>query len=218
MTRILTIDLEHPQEAVLNDAVRILREGGVIAYPTETFYGLGVDAENEQAIEKIFRIKGREFRNPIALIIGDKQPLDGLITEMSPAGHMLAERFWPGPLTMVMKASAKVSPRLTAGSGKIGIRISSHPLAQALATSFSGAITATSANLSGGPECLDAAQVLAQLGNRIDAILDGGVTPGGRGSTFLDVTSAPPVLLREGAVPEELIRSYLGGNFLISRH
>ena len=209
MTRVLTIDQEHPREAILFDAVRILREGGVLAFPTETFYGLGVDAENEQAIEKIFHIKGREFRNPIALIIGDEKPLNGLIAEFPPAGRRLADRFWPGPLTMVMKASAKVSPRLTAGSGKIGIRVSSHPLAQALATSFGGAITATSANLSGGPECLDAAQVLEQLGDRIDAILDGGATPGGRGSTFMDITAVPPVLLREGAVPEALIRSYL---------
>ncbi len=209
MTRILKIGPDHPQETILRDAVCILREGGVIAYPTETFYGLGVDAGNEQAIEKIFRIKGREFRNPIALIIGDEKPLKGLIDEITPAGLMLAGQFWPGPLTLVMKASERVSPRLTAGSGKVGIRVSSHPLAQALATAFGGAITATSANLSGGPECLDAAQVLEQLKGRIDAVLDGGATLGGRGSTFLDVTADAPVLLREGAVPEKLIRSYL---------
>jgi L-threonylcarbamoyladenylate synthase len=207
MTKILKIDPNHPEEKIIAETVSILRRGGIIVYPTETFYGLGVDGENEQAIEKIFHVKGRAFRNPIALIIGDETQLNDLITEFPAVGHLLADKLWPGPLTLVMKASAKVSPRLTAGSGKIGIRISSHPLAKTLAMTFSRAITATSANLSGAPECNTVQQVLEQLGDSIDAIIDGGMTPGGEGSTFLDITTEPPTLLRKGVVPESIIRS-----------
>jgi len=207
MTEILKTDHAHLQDKIIEKAVRLLRDGGVIAYPTETFYGLAVDGQNEGAIEKIFRVKGRAFRNPIALIIGDEKPLDGLVTAISPIGRLLADTFWPGPLTLVMQAKTTISPRLTAGSGKIGIRVSSHPLAKALAIAFGGAITATSANLSGAPECRTAQEVLDQLKDSIDAIIDGGLTPGGAGSTFVDVTTDPLIILREGAVPAELIRS-----------
>ena len=207
MTKILKIDPNHPEAEILAEAVSILHRGGIIAYPTETFYGLGVDGENEQAIEKIFLVKGRAFRHPIALIIGDEAPLSDLTTEFPAVGRLLADKLWPGPLTLVVKSSAKVSPRLTAGSGKIGIRISSHLVAKALAMTFGRAITATSANLSGAPECNTGQQVLEQLGDRIDAIIDGGVTPGGEGSTFLDITTEPPTLLRKGIVPESIIRS-----------
>jgi L-threonylcarbamoyladenylate synthase len=207
MTDIFKIDHAHPQDEIIGKAVKILRDGGVIAYPTETFYGLAADAENEQAIKKIFHVKGREFRNPIALIIGDEKPLDGLVNGIPPVGRLLADTFWPGPLTLVMQAKAAVSPRLTAGSGKVGIWISSHPLAKALAIAFGGAITATSANLSGASECRTAQEVLDQLKDSVDAVLDGGITPGGAGSTFVDITTEPVTVLREGAIPAALIRS-----------
>jgi L-threonylcarbamoyladenylate synthase len=205
MPLILNVDPSHPDKPTLEKAVGILRSGGIIAYPTETFYGLGVDAENREAIEKIFLVKGRDFNNPVALIMGDEEPLTRLASQVPEYGRTLMERFWPGPLTLLFKATPAVSGVLTAGSGKIGIRISSHPVARLLSQMLGRPITATSANLSGHPECVTTSDVIDQIGERIDAVIDGGKTPGGLGSTILDVTGDAPVVLRAGAIPEEVI-------------
>ncbi len=151
--------------------------------PDGTFYGLAVDAMNDDAIGKIFRIKGRAFTNPIALIAGDEDGIGALVAEIPVAAHRLMRAFWPGPLTLLFAASDRIRPCLTAGIGKIGIRISSHPIAAGLAMLLGKPITATSANLSGAPECSTAAEVLDSLGVRVDLVIDGGATPGGKGST-----------------------------------
>jgi len=200
MPQVLEINPLKPQDALIRRAVVVLRAGGVVAFPTETFYGLAVDAMNDGAIERIFAIKGRAFSNPIALIAGDKSGIGALVAEIPAAAQRLMQAFWPGPLTLLFSASPRISPRLTAGTGKIGIRISSHPIAAGLAMRLGGPITATSANLSGAPECSNAAEVLANLGDRVDLVIDGGATPGGKGSTLLDITADPPVCLREGAI------------------
>ncbi|MCX5823919.1 MAG: L-threonylcarbamoyladenylate synthase [Deltaproteobacteria bacterium] len=192
MALFLKIDPGKPDEEKLAEAVRILVEGGVAAFPTETFYGLGADARNEAAVEKIFRIKGRDFRNPIALIVADDREVSPLVEEIPAAAKILMQTFWPGPLTLIFRAAPSVSSRLTGGTGKIGIRVSSHPIARLLAAGLAGPLTATSANLSGGPECSSA-----------DAVT------GGAGSTILDVTVSPPRILREGAIPGGLIRDAL---------
>jgi L-threonylcarbamoyladenylate synthase len=209
MPQILKINPQQPEDGLIREAVRILLAGGVAAFPTETFYGLAVDAANGEAIERIFQIKGRAFSSPIALIAGSKNGISGLVMEIPAAARRLMQAFWPGPLTLLFAASAQISPRLTAGTGKIGIRVSSHPVADSLANTLDGAITATSANLSGAPECLTAAEVLATLGDRIDLIIDGGPAPGGQGSTFLDITVDPPICLREGAISLPLIEDSL---------
>jgi L-threonylcarbamoyladenylate synthase len=209
MALLLKIDLEKPDEEKLAEAVRILVAGGVAAFPTETFYGLGADARNEAAVEKIFRIKGRDFRNPIALIVADEREVVPLVEEIPATAKILMQRFWPGPLTLIFRAAPSVSSRLTGGTGKIGIRVSSHPVARFLAAALSGPLTATSANLSGGPECSSANAVVRTLGDLPDAVIDGGPTPGGAGSTILDVTVSPPRILREGAIPGGLIRDAL---------
>jgi L-threonylcarbamoyladenylate synthase len=200
MPQVLEINPTKPQDALIRRAVVVLQAGGVVAFPTETFYGLAVDAMNDEAIEKIFRIKGRAFSNPIALIAGDKSGIGALVGEIPVAAHRLMQAFWPGPLTLLFSASPRISPRLTAGTGKIGIRISSHPIAAGLAMLLGKPITATSANLSGAPESSAAAEVLTSLGDRVDLVIDGGATPGGKGSTLLDITADPPVCLREGAI------------------
>lgn len=200
MPQILEINPLKPQDALIRRAVVVLQAGGVVAFPTETFYGLAVDAMNSRAIERIFAIKGRAFSNPIALIAGDKSGIGALVAEIPTTAHRLMQTFWPGPMTLLFSASSRISPRLTAGTGKIGIRISSHPIAAGLAMRLGGPITATSANLSGAPECNAAAEVLANLGDRVDLVIDGGVTPGGKGSTLLDITADPPICLREGAI------------------
>jgi L-threonylcarbamoyladenylate synthase len=209
MPQILKINPQQPEDGPIRQAVLILQAGGVVAFPTETFYGLAVDATNGNAIERIFQIKGRAFSSAIALIAGSKNEISGLVTDIPTIAHRLMQTFWPGPLTLLFRASQQISPRLTAGTGKIGIRVSSHPIADSLANRLGGPITATSANLSGAPECLTASEVLATLGDRIDLIIDGGPAPGGKGSTFLDITVDPPACLREGAISLFLIRKLL---------
>jgi L-threonylcarbamoyladenylate synthase len=205
MTLLLKIDPEKPDVEKIAEAVRILLGGGVATFPTETFYGLGADARNEAAVEKIFRIKGRDFRNPIALIVADDQEVSLLVEEIPATAIILMKTFWPGPLTLIFRAAPSVSSRLTGGTGKIGIRVSSHPVARLLAAGLAGPLTATSANLSGEPECSSAYAVIRTLGDLPDAVIDGGLTPGGAGSTILDVTVSPPRILREGAIPGGLI-------------
>lgn len=206
MPQILKINPQQPENELIHEAVALLRAGKVVAFPTETFYGLAVDAANDSAIERIFQIKGRAFSSPIALIAGSKSGISGLVTEIPDVAQRLMQAFWPGPLTLLFPASPQISPRLTAGTGKIGIRVSSHPIADSLANRLGGPITATSANLSGTSECLIAGEVLATLGNRIDLIIDGGPSPGGKGSTFIDTTVDPPVCLREGAIALSMLQ------------
>jgi L-threonylcarbamoyladenylate synthase len=209
MTTILRIDPENPEPDKIDEAVAILKGGGVIAFPTETFYGLGADARNEAAIDKIFGIKGRDFKNPILVVIGDGVHLDAFAADIPGNARKLMERFWPGPLTIVFRAATSVSPKLTAGSGKIGIRLTSHPIAMAISKRLGGPVTATSANLSGAPECSSAVEVLSQLEGKIDGIVDGGQTPGGQGSTIVDATAGSVKILREGVIPAAVIQDTL---------
>lgn len=209
MAEIIPLDPDRPGPDLLERAAAVLRAGGVIAYPTETFYGLGADAANADAIERIFTIKGRPANSPIALIASGERDIQRLVREISPAARLLMKSFWPGPLTLLFPARDCVNPRLTAGTGKIGLRISSHPIAQELTKAVGRSITATSANLSGSRECSTAGEVEAQLGEFLDAIIDGGPTRGKAGSTIADMTLNPPVILREGALPASPIYDLL---------
>jgi L-threonylcarbamoyladenylate synthase len=205
MSEILKPNKDNSEEKILARALAILISGGIIAYPTETFYGLGADATNEKAIEKIFAVKGRNFKNPVSLIIGQADDIYPLVQDIPESAHKLMASFWPGALTIVFQASNKISPLLTAGSGKIGLRVSSHPIARGIVQKLKRPLTATSANLSGAPECTQASEVAEQIGDIIDAIVDLGDTPGMKGSTIIDVTFYPPVILREGAISRKTI-------------
>jgi L-threonylcarbamoyladenylate synthase len=209
MPEVLKINPRNPDMALVAKAVHILEEGGVIAYPTETFYGLGADGSNDKAIERIFHIKGRDSRNPLSVIIGDMSYLRNLVQEIPEVAMRLMKTFWPGALTLVFRASQNVSPLLTADSGKIGIRVSSHRIADALVKVIHRHITATSANLSGARECTSAHDVIECIGYQIDAVVDCGPTPGGAGSTIIDVTTTPPVILREGVISPVSLRKAL---------
>jgi L-threonylcarbamoyladenylate synthase len=209
MPEILKISDQNSEELILTKAAKILLGGGIIAYPTETFYGLGADATNEKAIQKIFTVKVRDFKNPISLIIGQTDDIYALVQNVSEAAKKLMAAFWPGALTIVFSAANTVSPLLTAGSGKIGLRLSSHKGALGIVQKLKRPLTATSANLSGAPECISASDVALQLGDKIDAIIDLGNTPGTKGSTIIDVTSTPPVILREGAISRKIIEKYI---------
>ncbi|MCD6153052.1 MAG: threonylcarbamoyl-AMP synthase [Syntrophobacterales bacterium] len=205
MVKILKLDPDNPDQPSIDKAADILREGGIIAYPTETFYGLGADAENEKAIEKIYTIKGRNFKNPISIIIGNRTDVIKLVKDVPETGSLLMNRFWPGGLTILFEASHNVPRQLTAGTGKIGIRLSGNLIATSLAKTFSKAVTATSANLSGQKECLSVDDVIDSIGNSVDAIIAGGSTLGGLASTIVDVTTDPPNIVREGVVPTTFI-------------
>ncbi len=209
MPEILKPGTEISEDAMINRAVTILTDGGIIAYPTETFYGLGVDATHEEAIGKIFAVKGRNFKNPVSLIIAKPEDINMLVTDVPETAKKLIDAFWPGALTIVFQASDTVSPLLTAGTGKIGLRVSSHPIALKIVQNMKKPLTATSANLSGAPECSTASEVTGQIGGKIDAILDGGKTPGGASSTLIDVTLNPPVVLREGSISRQSIKEHL---------
>jgi len=205
MPEILKSGTDNPEEKILTRAAEILAGGGIIAYPTETFYGLGADATNEKAIQKIFAIKGRDFKNPISLIVGRPEEIYPLVKNVPENAKKLMSALWPGALTIVFSASNKISPLLTAGSGKIGLRVSSHPLAGKIAQKIKAPLTATSANLTGSPECSKAAEVIKQIGDKIDAIIDWGKTAGGKASTVIDVTFDPPIIIREGAISRKKI-------------
>ena len=209
MTTIIKINPYSPEPDRIDEAFALLKKGGVIAFPTETFYGLGADARNEAAIDKIFGIKGRDFRNPILVVIGERVHLDAFAADVPEDARKLMDRFWPGPLTIVFRAAISVSPKLTAGSGKIGIRLTSHPIAMAISKRLGGPVTATSANLSGAPECSSTAEVLSQLEGKIGGLVDGGKTPGGQGSTIVDATVSPVKVLREGVIDAALIQDTL---------
>lgn len=190
MPRILKINTGHSEEDVIGSAAAIISRGGVIAYPTETIYGLGADATNEQAIRKIFEIKGRNFSNPVSLIIGRREDVHPLVRAIPKTAQKLMDAFWPGPLTIVFEAAGCVSPLLTAKTGKIGIRLSGHDGARQIALAAGKPLTATSANLSGLPECATADEVIAQLGDRLDAVVDLGNTSGTAGSTIIEIGRA----------------------------
>ena len=194
----------------IKKAAQIILQGGIIAFPTETFYGLAADALNEAALKKIFQVKKREESKPLLLLIADKNWLKGLVQNISPLAERLMERFWPGPLTLVFNASAQLSPLLTANTGKIGIRLSPHPVTQALVQAVGRAITGTSANLSGQPSTLTAREVFQSLGESLDAVLDGGKTAGGPGSTILDVSDPSPQIIREGMISGNELSPFLG--------
>jgi L-threonylcarbamoyladenylate synthase len=205
---LLKIDDQNFPE-VIQDAAKVILSGGVVAVPTESFYGLAAHALNEKAIERLFAVKQRREDNPVLILIASKESLDSYVMKVSIRTRKLMERFWPGGLTMVFCARPQVSDLLTAGTGKIGVRLSSHPVPTELARAVGAPITGTSANRSGQPSCSTAEEVRDTIGKDIDMILDGGKTPGGKGSTILDVTVDPPILLREGIVSLDKLCAFL---------
>ncbi len=201
--------VENHQHLQAEKAAGILRSGGLVGYPTESFYGLAADAANETAIHRLFFVKKRKPGKPVLLLIPAVECLARYAAHVSETAERLISAFWPGGLTLVFQAQKDVSTLLTAGTGKIGIRLSSHPDAKALTQAFGAAITGTSANISGVPPCNTPDSVLRALGKEVEMILDGGKTPGQKPSTVLDVTHSPPTLLREGLISKEMLQPYL---------
>ncbi|MEW5919474.1 MAG: L-threonylcarbamoyladenylate synthase [Bacillota bacterium] len=191
-------------------AAAILQAGGVVAFPTETVYGLGADARNAVAVGKIFTAKNRPADNPLIVHVTGIEQVRKLTLEIPPHALMLAERFWPGPLTMVLPKNALLPEVTTAGLSSVAVRVPAHPLALALLEEAALPVAAPSANLSGTPSPTTASHVIADLAGRIDAVLDGGDCSVGVESTVLSLLASPPVILRPGGVTLEMLRTVLG--------
>lgn len=196
---------------VVERAAAIVRGGGLVAYPTETYYGLGVDPFNGKAMERLFTVKNRPRVKPVLVLVADRLQVNLLAAHVSDTANRLMDFFWPGPLTLVLPARSRLSPLLTGGTKTIGVRLSSHPLANDLVRAFGGPLTATSANLSGGPAAVTADEVAAVFGDRVDMIVDGGQTQGQGGSTLVRVGNGEIACLREGLVPFERVLACLSG-------
>jgi len=185
----------------LRRAVQVVKQGGIVAFPTETYYGLGVDPMNQQALARLFSVKQRPSHKPILNLVERRSQIDLLAAEIPDLFEPLIEQLWPGPLTLIFNAAPCASVLLTGGSGTVGIRISSHSLAREFVRQVGGPLTATSANLSGALAAKNSREVAEQLGSGVDLILDGGETPGGMGSTIVALRDSRLVLIRDGAMP-----------------
>jgi L-threonylcarbamoyladenylate synthase len=206
---LIKLDTENNLKTGLKRAAESILSGGVVAIPTESFYGLAVNPTDVRAIKRLFDVKKRRGDQPILLLIPSVEHLDQYVIHVPHIAYQLMNEFWPGGLTLIFEAKPSLPRELTAGTGKIGVRLSSHPIPTALAQAVGTPITGTSANISGQPACSSAKEVFRGLGDKVDLILDGGETAGGKGSTVLDVTVDPPVVVREGMVSRELIEKCL---------
>jgi L-threonylcarbamoyladenylate synthase len=197
--RVLAVDPGRPDPAALGEAVAVLRGGGLVAFPTETFYGLGAAALDARAVRRVFELKGRPAASPLLVLVDGVAMVED-VAVVTEGARVLMGRHWPGALTLVLQARAVVPREVTGGGATVGVRLSSHPVARALVAAHGAPVTAPSANLAGAEPPTTAAAVLAGLGAGVDLVLDGGPTPGGLASTVLDVTVDPPRVVRQGAV------------------
>jgi L-threonylcarbamoyladenylate synthase len=200
--------MEVPME--VEEAARVVRAGGLVAFPTETFYGLGADALDAEAVSRVFRAKGRPPDKPLLILVDSVTMVSTIAASVPPLAARLMARHWPGPLTLVLPARPGLPPALTAGTGTIGVRLPGHALARALVRAVGSPVTAPSANPHGAASPRTAAEVAAALGVAVDLILDGGITAGGAPSTLVDVTGPRARILRAGVVtldPDELAGS-----------
>ncbi len=208
-----------PGKYDLEQAVKALKKGEVVAYPTETFYGLAVDSQNEKAIAVLYHLKKRDPHKPISLIVPDVESITTLVSSFPKVYHKLIKRFWPGPLTLIFPASESIPKILTGVDETVAIRVSSHPVAKSLCCAWGAALTATSANLSGIPPCNDASEVEKNWGKQVSCVLDGGTTIGGKGSTIIHCTDTEKTcyIIREGVVDVSEIQQYLPQNYNICK-
>jgi len=202
-TRVLSADAK---EAMIQ-AARVLATGGLVAFPTDTVYGVGAHAFDADAIERLYAAKERPRTMAIPVLLASVTGLPLAAREVPPVAQRLAEAFWPGALTIVLPRQPALPLVLTAGGDSVAVRVPDHPVTRALIAALGAPLAATSANISGQPSPVTADEVAAQLGGRVDLILDGGPCPGGVPSTLLDLTCEPPCLLRAGPVTDRTLRA-----------
>lgn len=207
--RVDTVDRDR-LEFALEYSTRLILAGKVVAFPTDTFYGLGADPFNLAAVTEIFRIKGRTSDRPLPLLVASLDQAADLANDPPGLFFRLAQKFWPGPLTLVVPASRQIPLKVTANTGKVGLRWPKAPLAVAIIAAVDRPITGTSANLSERPSCSTAREVEEQLGDDLPLILDGGATVGKAASTVVELTGERGRILRAGGIPESELKEFLG--------
>jgi len=196
----VSVELPSDVRRQVDKGISILKKGGVVAFPTDTVYGLGAAANNPQAVARIYVVKERPRHMPLPLLLAHTVQISEVAESVPPLAWLLAERFLPGALTLVLPKSRSVPDIVTAGGTTVAVRIPAHPVPIALIEGLGVPVLGTSANLSGRPSTLEASEVYSQFGGRIALVIDGGRCPGGRESTIVDVTGEVPVVLREGAI------------------
>ncbi|MBI4193731.1 MAG: threonylcarbamoyl-AMP synthase [Betaproteobacteria bacterium] len=197
-------------EREIDEAVAVLRAGGLVAFPTETVYGLGADASNPEAVRKIFAAKGRPHDHPLIVHIADAVQVANWAREMPGAAHALARKFWPGPLTMILKRAPRVNDLVTGGQDTVALRVPAHRVAQALLRAFGGGVAAPSANRFGRVSATTAEHVRREFGAAVGCVLDGGAADVGIESTIVDLSGARPALLRPGWITARQLEATLG--------
>ena len=209
-TKVVKIDPFQIDENEMKEAAELIRKGELVAFPTETVYGLGADALHPEASKKIYAAKGRPSDNPLIVHIADLKDLARVTTEIPEGAQILAKKYWPGPLTMILNRDPVVPDRTTGGLNTVGVRCPNHPVTLAIIAAAGTQVAAPSANLSGRPSCTNAADVLEDMEGKIPAIVDGGPCQVGVESTILDLTVTPPQLLRPGGLPLEALEAVVG--------
>ena len=210
MAEIVQVNPDSPEPSAIAQAAERIRRGQVVAIPTDTYYGLAANPFDRAAVERIFAIKGRSTNAPLLLLLDSEEMARELTAELPPNFHRLARRFWPGPLTIVVAASAKVPALVTGETGRIGLRVPAAAIPRALVRQAGVPVTGTSANRTGEKECSTAQEVERCLGESVALILDGGPSVVTRPSTLVDLRGDTWELLREGAIPAEEIAAVLG--------
>jgi len=208
---ILKINCKNPEPSLISYAADCIRQGRVVGMPTDTFYGLAVDPMNLRAVDRVYELKSRSRHKPLSLIIEDVDQAEDLARPLADDFYALARRFWPGPLTVIVKAASRLPLKVTANTGNVALRVPDSAIAAAMVRSFGFPLTATSASTSGASECTTAENVRQQLGDRIRLIVDGGQTPRNQPTTIVDLSDENNGwrLLREGAIPIDQIREVL---------
>lgn len=209
-SKTIKINPQDPRHDLIIQAAHIIQNGGVVSFPTRYLYGLGADAFNTAAVDRVFAIKQRPYNKPLLVLLDKQENLTRLVRYVSSTAERIMECFWPGEVTVVFEAKENLPKNLTAGTGKIGVRMPQHPVALALTNLVEGPITATSANVTGHVGCFRIQDLDARIAEKLDLILDAGPLKGGTGSTVVDVTGAALKILREGAVPARDILAALG--------
>lgn len=209
-TQVRRLSYSQIDETMIEEAGRIIRKGGLVAFPTETVYGLGGDALNPESSKKIYAAKGRPSDNPLIVHIADKRDLYRIVREVPEKAKKLMEAFWPGPLTMIFYKNELVPQATTGGLDTVAVRMPSDRIAAAFIRAAGGFVAAPSANVSGRPSTTTAAHVEEDLSGRIEMILDGGQAVIGLESTIVDMSVEPPVILRPGAVTKEMMEAVIG--------
>jgi len=207
--KILTVNPDHPKQEMLEKAAGVVKNGGLIVFPTWCLYGIGADIFNQDAVEKVFTIKKRTPKKPLLILVKDRADVENYVVDIPEYASRLMNRFWPGKLTLVFHAKKCISDLLTAGTGKIGIRVSGNLCTQKLLSCLKTPITGTSANVSNLEGCSDINLLDSRIYDNVDLVLDTGRLTGEKGSTVVDVTRNPPVIVREGSVTADEIKDYL---------